>query len=190
MHPVLRVRALLLVGLVGCGNDHADPDDVGTPTYIADVAAIMQARCNSCHGASTTVAEVQNCVRLDRWDSVSDSKMLCTNTAMTGLIFGVHDAAEMMIDEVVTGRMPFGDPAVRWHRDGDDRCEYAFVGDLFTDRGARRRHREDISTGARLDRRSRRAQRGADRHGRVAQRRRVVLRHAGDHGDMERQRCR
>jgi hypothetical protein len=110
MSSAIGVRALLLVGLMGCGNDHADPEDVGTPTYIGDVAPIMQARCNSCHGALTTVAEVQNCVRLDRWDSVTDSGMMCTDTAMAGLIFGVQDAAAMLVEEVVAGQMPFGGP--------------------------------------------------------------------------------
>jgi hypothetical protein len=104
------VRAVLLVGVTACGNDHAAPEDLGVPTYVDQVAAIMQTRCNSCHGAPTSVAEIQNCVRLDRWDSVSDSKMLCTDTAMAGLIFGVHDAAEILVDEVIAGRMPPAGP--------------------------------------------------------------------------------
>jgi hypothetical protein len=112
MPSVHRVCALavVLVSLVACGNDHAAPDDLGIPTYIEDVAPILEAKCNSCHGAPTTAPEAQNCVRLDRWDSMRDTNVLCTDLVMEGLIFGVHDAAALLVDQVIEGQMPFGGP--------------------------------------------------------------------------------
>lgn len=99
--------------LSACGNDHAAPE--GTPTYLDDIAPILQARCTSCHGTPTTTAEAQNCVRLDRWDSAADTSRLCTDTGMAGWIFGVHDTAEMLVDQVVNGQMPFGGPVLAAH---------------------------------------------------------------------------
>lgn len=105
------VRLALACSLVigACGNDRAGTDST-TPTYLQDIAPILQDRCVSCHGAPTTQAQAQNCVRLDHWDSAPDTEMLCTDAAMTGLIFGVHDASAMIVDQVIQGQMPFGGP--------------------------------------------------------------------------------
>jgi hypothetical protein len=89
-----------------CGNDHAEPE--GTPTYLDDIAPILQARCTSCHGMSAATAEAQNCVRLDRRDSAADTSRLCTDAGTAGWIFGVHEAAEMLVDQAIGDQMPSG----------------------------------------------------------------------------------
>jgi hypothetical protein len=104
----MTLRCSVLAGLVACGT--ADDMTRTSPTYLSDIAPILQANCTRCHGAPLAIAQAQNCVRLDRWDSVADTQMLCTNTAMDGLIFGVHDADAMLVDQVAQGLMPFGGP--------------------------------------------------------------------------------
>jgi hypothetical protein len=95
----------VVVTVTACGNDHGDP--ASTPTYVEDIAPILQAHCNSCHGASTAIAEAQNCVRLDRWDTALDTGGKCTDSVMAGYVFGVHDADVMIVDQVMSGVMPF-----------------------------------------------------------------------------------
>jgi hypothetical protein len=104
------VHLALVCAIAGCGNDRAGTDSI--PTYLQDIAPILQDRCVSCHSAPTVVAQVENCVRLDRWDSSPDPQRLCTDAAMTGLIFGVHDASAMLVDQVLQGQMPFGGPTL------------------------------------------------------------------------------
>jgi len=102
------VVVTLLLG--ACGNDRADDDAVAErPTYLENIAPILQRACVSCHGAATSTAEARNCVRLDRWETAADPTQLCTDTATGGEIFGVHDGGPMIVDNVVTGRMPLSD---------------------------------------------------------------------------------
>lgn len=105
------IRLALACSLViaSCGNDRAGTDSA-TPTYLQDIAPILQDSCVTCHAAPTATAQAENCVRLDRWDSAPDTKQVCTNAAMAGLIFGVHDADAMIVDQVIQGQMPFGGP--------------------------------------------------------------------------------
>lgn len=94
--------------IAGCGNDRAG--DSAIPTYLQDIAPILQDSCITCHAAPTPTAQAENCVQLDRWDSAPDTHQVCTDTAMGGLIFGVHDASALIVDQVMQGQMPFGGP--------------------------------------------------------------------------------
>jgi hypothetical protein len=106
----LLLPALVVTLLCACGNDRADDDAVPEhPTYIENIAPILQRVCVSCHGAATPTAEARNCVRADRWETSADPMRLCSDTATGGNIFGVHDAGPMIVDNVVAGRMPLSD---------------------------------------------------------------------------------
>lgn len=70
------------------------------------VAPVLARACATCHAAPTAVPERRNCIRTDRWDAAADSTGLCNDPAMAGMIFGVGDAAPIIVDAVVSGQMP------------------------------------------------------------------------------------
>jgi hypothetical protein len=105
-----RGLALAVAVLGACGSDQADDDAVAErPTYLENIAPILQRACVGCHGAATSTAEARNCVRVDRWETEPDPMQLCTDPATGGKIFGVRDGGPLIVDEVVTGRMPLSD---------------------------------------------------------------------------------
>src|SRR5689334_11347963 len=100
-------QIILLVTMAACETPVPD-----APTYAEDVAPILEANCVRCHGAPSTNTEARNCVRLDRWESTTDTTMSCSDTATSGMIFGAHDGGPMLVDQVVTGLMPIDGPAL------------------------------------------------------------------------------
>lgn len=125
-HPRSAIR-LVIALLSACGNDLADDGVVPAhPTYIEDVAPILERACIECHGAATPISEARNCVRVDHWDTTADPTRLCSDAAMGGTIFGVRDGGPMIVDNVTTRRMPLSGSLTaaeietfqRWRADG------------------------------------------------------------------------
>ena len=96
------------------------------PAYVEHLAAIFQRKCAGCHGGASTTSEARNCVRIDRWDSAADPGGMCSDPAMAGQIFGVRDAATLIVDNIDARTMPRGsslsDDEIqvfqRWRDDG------------------------------------------------------------------------
>lgn len=104
----LAVSVALL--LSACGIDQAQEAEVpDRPTYVENIAPILERACLGCHGAATPTSEARNCVRLDRWETADDPMQLCSDTATAGHIFGVHDGGPMIVDNVIAKRMPLSD---------------------------------------------------------------------------------
>ena len=108
---------IVLAILLGsaCGNDSVplEPDASEAipdpPAYVEHVAPILGDYCTGCHGAPTTTSEARNCIRVDRWDSTPDPMGLCSDSVTAGEIFGARDGGPMIVDNIVTKRMPVGD---------------------------------------------------------------------------------
>jgi hypothetical protein len=107
----LRASWVAAAGLLGaCGTDTGEaPEVADRPTYVENIAPLLEHTCLSCHAAATSTSEARNCVRLDRWDTAADPMKLCSDPATAGHIFGVRDGGPMIVDNVVTLRMPASD---------------------------------------------------------------------------------
>jgi hypothetical protein len=112
MHAMRRALPIHLVVAItaACGSDLADDAPPDRPTYVEDIAPILDRACATCHGAPTGMSEAQNCVRVDHWDTTPDPMRLCSDPATGGTIFGVRDGGAMIVDNVVTLRMPVTGP--------------------------------------------------------------------------------
>lgn len=110
MRATCQLLLLVTAFASACGSDLADDTVPVAPTYVEHIAPLLARSCTVCHGMTTAVSDASNCVRIDRWDSSPDPMQLCSDPAMGGLIFGVRDAAPMIVDNVVTLRMPPEDP--------------------------------------------------------------------------------
>jgi hypothetical protein len=116
------IVAVCLVLLGACASDTSAHDmapdsQAGHPTsdhpaYVEDIAPILQRRCTGCHGSPTAVTETRNCLRADRWDSADDPDHRCSDPRMAGKIFGVRDAGPIILENVISRRMPLGGPAL------------------------------------------------------------------------------
>lgn len=77
------------------------PDKV---SYDQDVAPILDANCMRCH-SSVQAVSLKSCVAVDNWDSATDPSGTCKPTVM-----GVHDGADMIVNDVMSGKMPKDGP--------------------------------------------------------------------------------
>ena len=75
--PGWRGLVLVLTVLSACGADQGVDTVPERPTYLENIAPILERSCVTCHGAATSMTETRNCVRADQWDSVPDSMGLC-----------------------------------------------------------------------------------------------------------------
>ncbi|HEU4728570.1 MAG TPA: hypothetical protein VFT22_11785 [Kofleriaceae bacterium] len=107
--PASRLFLSGIVCAAACGIDTADHQVPARPTYIEDIAPVLSRACVACHGAPSSTTEARNCVRTDHWETSIDASHLCSDSATGGMIFGVHDAGPMIVDNVVTRRMPLSD---------------------------------------------------------------------------------
>ncbi|HSN30885.1 MAG TPA: hypothetical protein VLT45_31570 [Kofleriaceae bacterium] len=77
------------------------PDKV---SYDQDVAPILEANCMRCHSSAQAVS-LKNCVAVDNWDSATDPSGTCKP-----MVMGVHDGAGMIVNDVMSGKMPKDGP--------------------------------------------------------------------------------
>jgi len=75
------------------------------PSYDLDVAQILDANCLRCHATAEAIA-FKSCVAVDTWSSAADPSGTCTP-----MLLGVHDSADLIVMDVISGNMPkYGPP--------------------------------------------------------------------------------
>jgi len=74
------------------------------PSYDLDVAPILDANCLRCHGTAQSI-ELKSCVAVDTWNSTTDPSGTCTP-----MLLGVHDSADLIVMDVMSGNMPKDGP--------------------------------------------------------------------------------
>lgn len=79
------------------------PDKVG---YDPDVREILDANCMRCHTTAQAIA-LKSCVAVDTWGSAADPSGTCAPA-----VAGVHDSADSIVSDVMSGKMPKDGPAL------------------------------------------------------------------------------